>query len=120
MRSCRSNASIGWRRRRSSGGSDLPSIAAGEFRFAARGRDDIAYEIEYAVGFRRPVRRPAEPDDHQPFGWHDDHVLPDGPLGENGVARPAVLGPVGRTKTVAEIGPEAGADAHPGIRCGRG
>ena len=78
-----------------------------QLSLVCRRGDDVAHELEHAVGLRRPVRRPAEPDDDQPLRRHDDHILPDRALGEEGVARPAALDPVGRAKTVAEIGPEA-------------
>ena len=92
------------------------SIRTRHLSLAAHRRNHIAHEIEHAVGFRRPVRRAAEPDDHQPLRRHDDHILPDRPLGEKRIARPAVLGAVGRAKAVAEIGPESGALADPGVR----
>src|SRR5436309_749413 len=76
----------------------------------------IAHEIEHAVGLRRPIRRTAEPDDDEPFGGHDDHILPDRAFGEISVARPAVFGAVAGTKAVAEIGPEARALPDPGVR----
>ena len=75
-----------------------------------------ATSCEHAVGFRRPVRRAAEPHDHQPLGRDDDHILPDRALGEEGIARPAVLDAVIGAKAVAEIGPEARAIADPGVR----
>src|SRR5690242_17121173 len=83
------------------------SIRTCQLPRAPRGPNHVAHEVEHAIGFRRPVRRTAEPDDHQPFGRHDDHILPDRTLGEIGIARPAAFGAVARAKAVAEIRPEA-------------
>src|SRR3954463_4664975 len=85
------------------------SIAARDLRFVAGRGDDVADQPEHAVRLRRPVRRAAEPHDHQLLAGDDDHILPDRPLGEKGVARPAKLAAVIRAHAVAEIGPEAGA-----------
>src|SRR5262249_31943638 len=65
---------------------------------------------------RRPVRRTAEPRDDKLFRRYDHDVLPDGAFCEERIARHAAFGAVRCTKTVAEIGPEAGAHADPGGR----
>src|SRR5260221_6179246 len=108
--------SIASRPRRIWDGSKRRSLSVGDAPPVAGGGDDVADQLEYPVELRRPIGRGAEPNDHQPFGRHDDHILPDRSLGKEGVARPAVLDPVGSAPTVALIGPEAGAVSDPAVR----
>src|SRR5262249_31648121 len=54
---------------------------------------------------------------HQFFRRHDHHILTNRALGEEGIARNATFDAIVSAKTVAMVGPKAGAHADP--RAGR-
>src|SRR5258708_2961903 len=66
------------------------------------------------------ISRSAKAHNDEPFGWHDDDVLPEGAARIKGIAWHAQRSAEPRTLAVTEIGPESGAHTHPCARRERG